>query len=149
VAFFIGVKMEKTDEEVLEGLQPDISITDQGPEGELEKARGWREKAMSKVVYIPPPEDGAPPVLQDLRHVYINHACYDKTLGQKAARKFRKTDYKAFLTQLSALEKEHRNWLAMEAERERAKGVMEEMDLGTQRCLELAKKVLDEMGDFA
>lgn len=58
--------------------------------------------------YVAPEDDGANAHLMDMRHVYLNVGRFDKTQGQETARQLLKKDPKGFMSQLVALEKEHR-----------------------------------------
>lgn len=67
--------------------------------------------------YVPPADDSAPQLLQDMRHVYQNaDPRHDKFGGQKAQRSFMTKNPSAFNAQMAAMEDTHRD--RMEAQRQ-------------------------------
>ena len=97
--------------------------------------------------YVAPADDGAPQHLQDMRHAYLNQWRHDTTQAQEHARAFLVKDPKGFMSQMSALEKEHRTELER---RPGANGsgdapASEEIDIGTQKCVELCEKLILEL----
>ena len=105
---------------------------------------------------IKPPEDGATPELMAMRHVNLNAAKWDITEPQISARKFKNKDPRAFWTLLNDLEDRHRKQKA-EAEKAAVIAAMPkeeaapaaapeeiEMDEGTERCIALCERLLEE-----
>lgn len=90
------------------------------------------------------PDDGAPAMLQDYRYVYLNSPRHDTTASHVALRKFLKSDFKGFMAQLAAMEKEHRAW-----KREKGKDDAVEADPGTRKCLDLAERLIKVLADGA
>lgn len=99
---------------------------------------------LAEIVEIPLPDDGAPQDLQDMRHVIINTACFDRTEAQKQARLFNQRHPGQFRALKATLEKEHR--VAMEQARARDAGAGGEVvpDEGTERCEDLIGRLLEE-----
>jgi hypothetical protein len=101
--------------------------------------------------YEAPADDGAPPALMDMRHVYLNQKEHDKTAGQDMMRELHKKDPKGFLSQMAAMEKEHRAAIR-EAEKRDAERVVGSgvslggtPDMGTGECLGLVEKLIGEL----
>jgi hypothetical protein len=102
------------------------------------------KKEEPPVPYAQPAEDGAPQVLQDMRHVYMNPKRHDRTEGQRFQREFREKQPAAFNSQLTEMEEKHRK----EVQAKVKESVGEEVvDHGTDRAIALYERILAGEGE--
>jgi hypothetical protein len=87
--------------------------------------------------YCAPSEDGAPQVLQDMRHVYMNPKRHDRTEGQRFQREFREKQPAAFNSQLTEMEDRHKKEVQA-----KAPVAAKVVDHGTDRALAQIKRIL-------
>lgn len=95
--------LEVIDEPAVEKPGPKPGTFQPGPD--LRRGSGGKKSPRE---YTAPEDDGAAAHLMDMRHVYLNPGKFDKTQGQETARQLLKKDPRGFMSQLAALEKEHR-----------------------------------------
>ncbi len=92
-------------------------------------------------VFIEIPEDGAPQVLMDMRHVYINSPCFDQTPGQKELRKEFRKGARGFVKQMMDMEREYA------ADRKVVQTESGALDERAEVCIALAEDLLRRLKD--
>ena len=103
--------------------------------GKNDPRNGRRKRDEPQGEIVPIEDDGAPPLLMAMRHVFQNEKKFDKTTMERQARKYYNKDNRGFMTQMIAMEK------AMVA---KAGNKDEERTVDMDECMALVERLLGE-----
>lgn len=108
------------------------------------KAQRGEKKGPPKTAYVGPRSEEAPEELKLAWHVMMNHKEWDKTPAQKNMRMVFEGGPFQFRKHYWEVERE---WEEDSRREGSSMAVVEEEDVGTERCVELCEKLLREIGE--